>query len=160
MVEFQAGDDPLSVDGVAVLVLSSKHGMVANSSPGSVACGSIALIIVSAVLVWRMATGRTKRIARRISALSWRAKLDLAKRLVVDDRIPPPVRMIVPLLVLYLALPLDLIPDFIICQSWSLGSNRLARSTYQDRAQGEPGGNSAYPFAQKLQNASVSGKAR
>lgn len=78
-----------------------------------VAFGSIALIIVSAVLVWRMATGRTKRLARRIGALSWRAKLDLAKRLVVDDRIPPPVRMIVPLLVLYLALPLDLIPDFI-----------------------------------------------
>ncbi len=75
--------------------------------------GVIALVLVSAFVVWRMATGRTKRLARRVGALSWRAKLDLARRLMVDNRIPAPVRLIVPLLVLYLALPLDLIPDFI-----------------------------------------------
>jgi uncharacterized membrane protein YkvA (DUF1232 family) len=78
-----------------------------------VVLSSIAVLIVSALLVWRMASGRTKRFARRIDALSWRAKLDLAKRLLVDNRIPAPVRIIMPLLVFYLALPLDLVPDFI-----------------------------------------------
>ena len=73
----------------------------------------LAVLAVSAFLVWRMASRRTKRLARRVRGLSWRAKIDLAKRLLVDDRIPAPVRLVVPLLVLYLALPLDLIPDFI-----------------------------------------------
>lgn len=73
----------------------------------------LALLMVSAFVVWRMASKRTKRLAGRVRGLSWRAKIDLAKRLLVDDRIPAPVRLIVPLLVLYLALPLDLIPDFI-----------------------------------------------
>ncbi|MDP9236381.1 MAG: DUF1232 domain-containing protein [Chloroflexota bacterium] len=73
----------------------------------------LAVLAVSAFLVWRMASRRTKRLARRVRGLAWRPKIDLAKRLLVDDRIPAPVRLIVPLLVLYLALPLDLIPDFI-----------------------------------------------
>ena len=67
----------------------------------------LALLAGGAFLIWRLATGRTKRLARRVGALSWRAKLELAKRLMVDNRIPAPIRVIVPLLVLYLALPLD-----------------------------------------------------
>jgi uncharacterized membrane protein YkvA (DUF1232 family) len=78
-----------------------------------VVSGCMAALVVIALLIWRMASGRTRRLAQRIGRLSWRAKFDLAKRLVTDDRIPLPVRAIVPLLVLYLALPLDLIPDFI-----------------------------------------------
>jgi uncharacterized membrane protein YkvA (DUF1232 family) len=74
---------------------------------------TVVVLLVSALLVWRLTSGRTKRLARRIGSLSWRAKFDLAKRLWTDDRIPLPIRSILPLLVLYLALPLDLIPDFI-----------------------------------------------
>jgi uncharacterized membrane protein YkvA (DUF1232 family) len=74
---------------------------------------TLLVLVLSAFVIWRMASGRTKRLARRIGALSWRAKFDLAKSLMTDNRIPPPVRLIVLLLVLYLALPLDLVPDFI-----------------------------------------------
>lgn len=49
----------------------------------------------------------------RISRLRWRDKLRLAMRLVRDPRIFLVVRAVPPLVVLYLAMPLDVIPDFI-----------------------------------------------
>jgi uncharacterized membrane protein YkvA (DUF1232 family) len=71
------------------------------------------VLAVAAFILWRTASGRTKRLAERLQALPWRSRFELAGRLVADDRIPLAVRAIPALLVLYLAMPLDLVPDFI-----------------------------------------------
>jgi uncharacterized membrane protein YkvA (DUF1232 family) len=52
-------------------------------------------------------------LGRRIRALSWRNKLLLAARLARDRRVPLRVRLIPPVVAVYLASPLDIIPDFI-----------------------------------------------
>ena len=78
-----------------------------------VVLSSLFVLIATALIVWRIASGRTKRLAGRIGALSWSAKFDLAKRLLADERIPLVARLVLPVLVIYLALPLDLVPDFI-----------------------------------------------
>jgi uncharacterized membrane protein YkvA (DUF1232 family) len=75
--------------------------------------GTMAALLLAALILWRMATKRTKRLAGRIGALPWRHKLELARALMRDDRIPVYARIVPPLLVLYLALPLDIVPDFI-----------------------------------------------
>ena len=75
--------------------------------------GTIATLALAALIIWRMATQRTRTLGRRIGKLPWRSKLELAGRLVMDDRMPLMVRILPAVLVLYLALPLDLIPDFI-----------------------------------------------
>ncbi len=50
---------------------------------------------------------------RRILALPWRRKLALAVRMWRDPDVPGLAKAILPVLVAYLAFPLDLIPDFI-----------------------------------------------
>lgn len=50
---------------------------------------------------------------RSLARLGTRQKLVLVKRLLTDDRIPWAVKIIPAVLVLYLAMPFDLIPDFI-----------------------------------------------
>lgn len=52
-------------------------------------------------------------LARRIGALPFRAKLALIRRLIRDRRVPWWAKALLPALALYLAMPLDLIPDFI-----------------------------------------------
>ena len=54
-----------------------------------------------------------KQLARRLQALPTRSKLRLAWRLVRDRRMPVLVKAIIPALVAYLVMPLDIIPDFI-----------------------------------------------
>lgn len=76
---------------------------------------AVALLVMVAggLLLWRLLSNRTKRLARRIGALPARRKLRLARALMTDPRIPLAVRLVPPLVVLYLSLPLDLVPDFI-----------------------------------------------
>jgi uncharacterized membrane protein YkvA (DUF1232 family) len=50
---------------------------------------------------------------RALLKLSWRRRLALPWRLLRDPRVPPLAKAIVPLVLLYLVLPLDIIPDFI-----------------------------------------------
>ncbi len=50
---------------------------------------------------------------RTIIELPWRKKLQLAIALLRDDRVPVIAKVIMPAVVLYLASPLDLVPDFI-----------------------------------------------
>lgn len=45
--------------------------------------------------------------------LNWRGRRRLVCRLVKDRRVPIGAKLIIPLLVLYLMSPIDLIPDFI-----------------------------------------------
>jgi uncharacterized membrane protein YkvA (DUF1232 family) len=53
------------------------------------------------------------RLARRVAALSLRRKARLAWRLLADRRVPLRARAVLPAVVLYLAMPLDIVPDFI-----------------------------------------------
>ncbi len=58
---------------------------------------------------------RTSRgeVLKRIRALPWRRKASLAMRLLKDRRVPWGAKALVPALAGYLAMPLDIIPDFI-----------------------------------------------
>jgi uncharacterized membrane protein YkvA (DUF1232 family) len=57
--------------------------------------------------------GIRKQLVRRLQALPARAKLRLAWRLLRDRRMPVLVKAVIPALVAYLLMPLDIIPDFI-----------------------------------------------
>ena len=77
---------------------------------------ALAVIVASAVAVWRLRrAGRPEDrvLVERILHLPIRRKLRLALALVREPRIPLLVRAVPPALVLYLAMPLDVIPDFI-----------------------------------------------
>jgi len=78
-----------------------------------VVLGTIAVLLLAALILWWLASKRTKAIGGRVKDLPWRYKLALAGRLVRDERMPLLVRVLLPAIVVYLALPLDLIPDFI-----------------------------------------------
>src|SRR3990172_2276280 len=82
----------------------------------AVAAAAAALLVALAVAAWWMwrhrdAAGRA--LVERILRLPIRDKLRLALGLVREPRIPLLVRAVPPTLVLYLAMPLDVIPDFI-----------------------------------------------
>ena len=75
---------------------------------------TLALLLMVAVSLFLMrgdATGRA--LVKRITRLPFRAKLRLAIALMRDSHIPLVVRAIPALLLLYLAMPIDIIPDFI-----------------------------------------------
>jgi uncharacterized membrane protein YkvA (DUF1232 family) len=69
------------------------------------------------VVLWRRRAGlrdsEIGRLARRVAALSLRRKARLAWRLLADHRVPLPARAVLPAVVLYLVIPLDIVPDFI-----------------------------------------------
>ena len=83
------------------------------------ACLAVAVLVVAvlSLMLWRrrdaLRNSEVGRLVRRAAALSLRRKLRLAWRLLADRRLPLRARAILPLLALYLAMPLDLIPDFI-----------------------------------------------
>lgn len=70
-------------------------------------------LALAAFVLWRQATTRTRELGRRLGRLPWRQRFELAVRLMSDNRVPLPLRAVPPLLVLYLATPVDLIPDVI-----------------------------------------------
>jgi uncharacterized membrane protein YkvA (DUF1232 family) len=71
------------------------------------------LMGVGAWFLWRTASARSRSIARRIQRLPWRSKLALAGNLFRDDQIPRRTRLVLVGLALYLAMPLDIVPDFV-----------------------------------------------
>lgn len=77
--------------------------------------GVLLLLVVAlaAFLWWKIYTSDEKKLARRIGKLEFREKLSLAGSLFTDSRIPAVTRIVAVALVLYLASPIDLIPDFI-----------------------------------------------
>ena len=68
-----------------------------------------------AALGRRVSSGGMSRkdLGRRIMGLSLRSKARLLVLMVRDERVPMAAKMILPAMILYLAMPLDLIPDFI-----------------------------------------------
>lgn len=73
----------------------------------------LALIGIAAWFMWTRSDEAEKALVKRITRLPFRAKFRLAFALIRDSRIPLAVRAIPALLILYLALPIDVIPDFI-----------------------------------------------
>ena len=67
----------------------------------------------AAFVWWKIWTSEEKTLARRIGKLSVGDKLSLGIALFRDRRVPLAAKVIALALVLYLASPLDLIPDFI-----------------------------------------------
>jgi len=74
---------------------------------------SASTVALASFVLWRQATTRARRLAARVQALSWQDRLSIAAALSFDGRLPPVARLILPALLMYLALPLDLVPDFI-----------------------------------------------
>ncbi len=76
---------------------------------------AIAAVVLGVAGWWfvRSLAGETKALAKRVGRLPWRAKASLAWALFRDRRVPLWLRAIIPALVLYLASPIDIIPDFI-----------------------------------------------
>jgi uncharacterized membrane protein YkvA (DUF1232 family) len=73
----------------------------------------VALLAAAGFLLWRTVDATDRQLIKRILRLRLRSQFGLAVALARDRRIPRRVRMIPPGLILYLAMPIDLIPDFI-----------------------------------------------
>jgi uncharacterized membrane protein YkvA (DUF1232 family) len=76
----------------------------------------VALFVLLALGGWwlmRNLSADSRALVRRIGRLSWRAKGRLALALTRDARVPLWLRALIPALFLYLAMPIDIIPDFI-----------------------------------------------
>jgi uncharacterized membrane protein YkvA (DUF1232 family) len=80
---------------------------------GLVAAWVVFLTAVAGFLWWKIYTSDEKKLARRIAKLEFGDKLSLAGSLFTDPRIPLVTRIVAVALVVYLASPIDLIPDFI-----------------------------------------------
>jgi uncharacterized membrane protein YkvA (DUF1232 family) len=66
-----------------------------------------------ALLRFTRRDGERSALGKRVMALPWRAKAALLWRLLKDRRVPWWAKALLPALLLYLAMPVDLIPDFI-----------------------------------------------
>ncbi|MCC7364726.1 MAG: DUF1232 domain-containing protein [Dehalococcoidia bacterium] len=77
--------------------------------------GWVILVVAGVVVLAAIALRafRASRRGRRFLALSTRAKLDFGRELLRDPQVPLTAKVALIVLVGYLALPFDLIPDFI-----------------------------------------------
>jgi uncharacterized membrane protein YkvA (DUF1232 family) len=80
---------------------------------GATALLACLAIGIAAVRSWRRTDLETKSLIKRITRLPFRRKIRLAVALMRDGRLPLRARLVPPGLILYLAMPIDIIPDFI-----------------------------------------------
>jgi uncharacterized membrane protein YkvA (DUF1232 family) len=80
---------------------------------GVIIAGLVLLIAVTAFVFWRIQRSDEKKLAKRIATLPFLDKISLAGSLFRDSRVPIAARIIALALVLYIASPIDLLPDFI-----------------------------------------------
>lgn len=76
----------------------------------------VAVSLAAAIGAWAVVRSQdddARALAGRVGRLPWRGKARLAWELLGDPRVPLWLRATIPALVLYLLLPLDVIPDFI-----------------------------------------------
>lgn len=71
------------------------------------------LMLAGGWLLARSARAEGRALVQRVAHLPFRAKLQLAGGLWRDGRVPLVARLVLPALVLYLAMPIDIIPDVI-----------------------------------------------
>ncbi|HLF76765.1 MAG TPA: DUF1232 domain-containing protein [Dehalococcoidia bacterium] len=74
---------------------------------------ALPVLTAAALTLWRRTQQEVRPVLARIGRLSMRLRLALAWALLQDTRVPLAARAIIPGLFLYLALPIDLVPDFI-----------------------------------------------
>jgi uncharacterized membrane protein YkvA (DUF1232 family) len=75
-----------------------------------------AIVVLTGAACWLLVRGLddpSRSLVKRAAKLPLGSKFRLAARLARDRRVPAPLRLIPPALVLYLATPIDIIPDFI-----------------------------------------------
>lgn len=77
------------------------------------AAGLLLLIVAAAFVFWKIQSSDEKKLGQRIARLAFVDKLALAVSLFRDARIALVLRVAAVGLILYVAMPLDLIPDFI-----------------------------------------------
>jgi uncharacterized membrane protein YkvA (DUF1232 family) len=78
-----------------------------------VALAVLGLLAAGGWLLWRRASTDARRLMKRIAKLPLRDKLRFGLAMLRDERVPLHVRAVLPGLLIYLALPLDIVPDFI-----------------------------------------------
>ena len=118
--------------------------------------GLLLWIALAAFVFWRILRSDERKLAKRIAKLPFFDKVSLAGALFRDQRIGLAPRVIALGLVLYLAMPLDLIPDFILLLGYlddllivGIGALLLLRSIprhiieehvgrYEEKPSGEP----------------------
>lgn len=75
-----------------------------------------AVLIMMALGAWRLARAQNQEMRSlivRVGRLPWRGKARLAWALLRDRRVPIWLRALAPALVVYLDMPIDIIPDFV-----------------------------------------------
>jgi uncharacterized membrane protein YkvA (DUF1232 family) len=102
----------------------------------------VAVVICLTALAWwsyRSWDTDRKKLARRMARLPFTKKLRLAARVLEDRRVSWALRLFAVLLVLYLAMPFDFIPDFIPVLGYAddlivviLGTTLLLRAMRRD----------------------------
>lgn len=78
-----------------------------------VAATLVSVVLVAAFLAWKVLRSDERRLVKRIGKLAFRDKLSFARDVMRDGRVPVWAKLIAGALVVYLASPIDLIPDFI-----------------------------------------------
>ena len=80
-----------------------------------IAGGAVLLLLAlaAAYVGWRVYRSGERALARRIGKLRWRDKLALGFALFGDPRVPAWARIVAVALALYIATPIDIVPDFI-----------------------------------------------
>jgi uncharacterized membrane protein YkvA (DUF1232 family) len=80
---------------------------------GLVIAAMVVALALTAYIAWRIWHSEERSLSKRIRRLPFRDKIKLGFGLFADERAPAWSRILVVALTLYLALPIDLIPDFI-----------------------------------------------
>jgi uncharacterized membrane protein YkvA (DUF1232 family) len=71
------------------------------------------LIVAGGFIAWKVLRSDERALMRRIGKLRFRDKLAFGRDLMRDPRVPWPAKIIAAAVVVYVASPIDLIPDFI-----------------------------------------------
>lgn len=78
-----------------------------------IAVAVLGVVLAALFVWWKILRSNERKLARRIGKLPWRDKLSLGRDIFRDPRVPIWARIVGVGLVLYLASPIDLLPDFI-----------------------------------------------
>ena len=73
----------------------------------------LVLVLAAAFVTWKVLRSDERKLARRIGKLRFGDKLRLGRDVLADPRVPFWARLVAVVLAVYLASPIDLIPDFI-----------------------------------------------